>query len=689
MLKNRKYIPVVIFLWALLPLYLFAANSFNKPVPVADIFVRPIVDFFRYGMFSYFTGTALLIPEAFITLIVLNFAAYFLGCAFFRLTKIDIESCTLKRLYKIATGFGIIFITLLILGLAGLYTTIPLSIYIILLICACAVGVVWYIRDFPREDAPDFSAVQKLLVGLTLFVIFLDLIIVLTPPIARDALIHHLAKTKIYLKEGGLVPIEYMRYVYRSLNIELLYTLALFLKNDILAKVMHFNFYLLSIIALYYTLRVAFTRTLALVSVLLFASIPVVFNTASFAYVDIGLVFFGIMLLNAAVRYIKTRESAYLLLAGIMSGLCASTKINGYLFVLLIFLWIATVAHFKKFDRGKFIAGIALFFLFAFIFDAHFLLKNTLHSGDPFYPVISSVIKGSDMATEDGATKLLRIEIRRALYQHTMVDELLMPWVISTAVESRAFYTVDGALGPMFLIFLPFIFLVRKNRLENLTLLAVAGAYLTVCWWFWAVRLRYLIIIFPIGLYLLCAVVEELFDNRDKRGKWLFAALVSALLFLNLFHISDYMNIVSPFEFLSGTTSREDYIEKQYPQYKIFRFINEEVTDENALIYFLDFGNFGYYCDADYIYDMPPFLGRSFRQIARGAKNAADISMGLKKRGITHLLINTEMFDMSITDRDYYSEEEFRITKEFIESRLIMLKMIGKEAFFKIRYDVD
>ena len=67
------------------------------------------------------------------------------------------------------------------------------------------------------------------LIGIAiLLLLFTEIILMITPPIARDVLIHHLAIPKLWLKHGGFYEIKWADFSYYPMNIDLLHHPALF-----------------------------------------------------------------------------------------------------------------------------------------------------------------------------------------------------------------------------------------------------------------------------------------------------------------------------------------------------------------------------------------------------------------------------------------------------------------------------
>ncbi len=72
-----------------------------------------------------------------------------------------------------------------------------------------------------------------ILVGIVV-ILCAEILLDLTPPISRDALIHHLAIPKLWLLHGGVYEIPWAVYSYYPMNINILYLIPLYFGNDVL-----------------------------------------------------------------------------------------------------------------------------------------------------------------------------------------------------------------------------------------------------------------------------------------------------------------------------------------------------------------------------------------------------------------------------------------------------------------------
>lgn len=109
---------------------------------------------------------------------------------------------------------------------------------------------------------------------------------------SRDALVHHLAVPKLYLKYEKMTELPCMPYSYYPMNLDLLYLIGLKLGSDIYAKYTHCIFGLLTSWLIYRYLARKITPTYGMTGALLFLSLPVVIKLCTIAYVDLGLIFF-------------------------------------------------------------------------------------------------------------------------------------------------------------------------------------------------------------------------------------------------------------------------------------------------------------------------------------------------------------------------------------------------------------
>ncbi|MBU2027147.1 MAG: hypothetical protein KJ814_05950, partial [Proteobacteria bacterium] len=136
-------------------------------------------------------------------------------------------------------GIAITGYAVFLLGVTG--SLDPSGIHL-LLISLAFISVTGWLR--PLRTAPTApvgrSVWDRLAAVLLVAVLSAGFLLVLTPETGKDALIYHLAVPKLYLMHQGFYFIPGNIFAGYPLLGEMHYLLALFFKNDILARAMHF-----------------------------------------------------------------------------------------------------------------------------------------------------------------------------------------------------------------------------------------------------------------------------------------------------------------------------------------------------------------------------------------------------------------------------------------------------------------
>lgn len=170
---------------------------------------------------------------------------------------------------------------------------------------------------------------------LTIFLIILILIQAginfigtLGPELAFDALWYHLSMPKIYFELGRIFYIGgHLYYSAMPQLTEMYYLVSIALGNEIIAKIIHFTFGILSSIALYQIARLFFSKRDSVLTVLIFYSNLVMGWMSITAYIDLSRTFFETMALWAFLIFIKSKKPKWLNVSAAMVGFAASTKI--------------------------------------------------------------------------------------------------------------------------------------------------------------------------------------------------------------------------------------------------------------------------------------------------------------------------------------------------------------------------
>ena len=284
-----------------------------------------------------------------------------------------------------------------------------------------------------------FPAISIYLLSISiLLLILIEITLSLTPPIARDALIHHLAIPKLWLMNGGFYEIKWADFSYYPMNIDLLYLIPLYLNNDILPNFIHMCFGIGTGYLIYNYLRNRFNRTAGLLGILIFLSTPIIVRMSTAAYVDLGLVFFTTASLFAFIRWRDNQYKGYkwFFFSAIAMGLALGTKYNAL--IAWFFMTFVFVFAYSK-DTGKQWTAIkygAIFFIISLMIFSPWLIKNMMLTGNPLYPLFKGFFNSSNNINYEESTISLVsgnsymgfFKMREILYGENFWQTLLIPF---------------------------------------------------------------------------------------------------------------------------------------------------------------------------------------------------------------------------------------------------------------------
>ncbi len=545
------------------------------------------------------------------------------------------------------------------------------------------------------------------LAGLLLMLTLSILVLASVPPVDRDALTHHLAVPKLYLKHGGIHEIPHVPFSYYPMNLDLLYVIPLYFGNDIVPKYIHFGFALLTagLISSYLRRRLG-NMVAALLGGLLFLSLPVIVKLSITVYVDLGLIFFSTAALLQLLRWAETRFSLkHLALSGIFAGLCLGTKPNG---MLSFFFLVATVPFLYRPDAGssspqrqdqlhhhcragrslRSLGWSVVFAGVALLVYSPWMLRNYIWTGNPVYPMAQAVFAHNGPANtgdhangindadgiqtsenrERSTSSSGHFAGRKVIFGETLPEILAIPLRVFFQGQDDNPRLFDGRLNPYLLVFPLLAVLGPKGRrrspriqLEIRLLGAFSLLYLLFAFFLVDMRIRYIAPIIPplvilavIGILDLVGIITSRFSMRPK---WLALSATGAvflgLLGLNAAYLFEQFGVVDPMSYLQGDVSREEYIQKYRPEYAAVSFANSNLP-ENSRILALFNGNRIYYSERELVCD-----NESFRRAVNAARSSADLVQTLKRNRISHLLVRVDLFSQ-------WAESQFKAEQKAV-----------------------
>lgn len=536
---------------------------------------------------------------------------------------------------------------------------------------------------------------------MTLAVVSLVSLMASVPPVSRDALTHHLYIPKLYLQHGGIFEIPQVKFSYYPMNLDLLYLAALSFGNDILPKFIHFSFGLATAWLIYRYLRRRINTEYALLGSLMFLSIPVIVCQSTIVYVDLGLVFF---LFVALVYLFKWIEAGFhgrpLVISAVFCGLALGTKYNGLIGLLLLGLFVPLIYarhHADESAHGRKAVGWSVMYvLIALLLFSPWLVRNMIWTGNPLYPLYQNMFCASEQiespAEEDPEeeTAMNPWQIRRYVHGESGLEIALIPLRVFFQGRDDDPKYFDGRANPFLLILPIFAFFgIRSNppqvRTEKWLMMGFSALFLLFACVQAVIRIRYFAPIFPpltiLSMYGLNHVQKTLLTTNPKFSllsqRVILFAIVFVMLGLNAKYIFERFQYVQPLGYLTCKVSRDEYIQKFRPEYASMQYANRHLTRQDRILG-VYIGNRGYYSDIDIIFSL-----KLLRELAGKAENPQDIPDSLKNRGITHLLVNYELFNVWVKD---YSLHEKQMLKDFFEKFTVTVFSKDKNGLLRMKY---
>lgn len=616
------------------------------------------------------------------------------GATILRGLRLTYRSPAERLILSAAVGFGGIAYLVFALGL--LHLLYPGVMYALL-------GLLTVISF--REIKPTFETLRYYLTrayaltasdlfpgALLLFLLGYHGLGTLVPPIFFDTLVYHLAMPKWYILQHGLTYCPYNFYSNFPFTIEMLYTLGLLVHGPILVKGLNYVIHLLMLAGLYSLARTYFQHRVALLSVIIFYTIPWVGITSFLIYIDIGLGCYFWLAMYAFLNWISRKETDWLWLCGLLTGVMLGIKYlaaNGALIVgfsiLGVLGWRAR-ASWKARSEAMNLAGmwrqfqpILYFAVPAFLIGSPWYLKSWLWAGNPVYPFIFG---GRDWDFARLQSYLTQYQLSPGIVHGNSLDFLRIPWHLVFPFES-----FDLSIGPILLIFLPLLLFFNKIAPLIKYFLVVSVVFL-IGWVNSSQQFRFLIPVFPF-LSVACAYTfsEGILNSARQWLRLLGWVTLCLCLLLNVLREMSYIHSTfAPFNVMMGLESKEAYLSRQLADlYPITQYANNHLPADAKLLYIGE--TRGYYADRWFIANTAEDK-TMIVEVTHAASDAHDLRERLQALGITHIIFNRREATRLQREYQYFywkTPEDQQKFEEFFRTHVHALHSINESDLLEIR----
>ena len=489
-------------------------------------------------------------------------------------------------------------------------------------------------KDIARIVSRPFAAARATLCAFIVLFILLNLSIALTPPVSQDALIYHLVGPEIFIQNHGIGFVSGNFYTNFPFTTEMLFAIGMLLKGPILAKLIHFSFGILTLIAIFQWTADRSTVSTGLLAGAVYYTLPLVAKLSGWAYIDLALAFFAFVMIIALLDLKAFQHKGFLVLAGVFGGLAMGTKYSGIIVVLIVVLGVLLFLT-KEENPADFRIGtkaLKIFFIAAVVASPWYL-KNWILTGNPTYPFLYSAFGGREWSQEMANTYGMFFSFIGS--GPGILSYLKLPWDVCF-VGGGGRPDFDGFIGPIFLL-VPLLSIVVRPKSADMKLMLFFGSVYFIMWGILIQQLRFLIPIFP-ALSVLVALLIHKSPRMSPRARWSISFFCFFTFAVNTYFHIDRVGRTAPLRYLTGMQSEEEFLRAHLPSYPAIDYINHQLTDRDKVLFvFLNDGP--YYCTRPYVYD-PVFEANTLMDTIKASRSAPDAADRFRQKGITHILLN-------------------------------------------------
>ncbi|MCK4739200.1 MAG: glycosyltransferase family 39 protein, partial [Deltaproteobacteria bacterium] len=583
-----------------------------------------------------------------------------------------------SSLYAAGGLLGVLSFFIFSLGHLKVLSPVPIGLGLIVFLSF----FVWHFRAAPilfLNYIKSLSKTELLIFAGIVLVIFSAFLLALCPPSVRDELILHLALPKLFLQNNSILKIpSLIGFSLTPMNIDLLYLVPLAFKNDIIPRVLHLFFSVLTSLVLYSYIAGKYERVYALLGALFFLSTPMVFNLSTMAYTDLALTFFTSLAFFGVLRWAEAGcvDKKMLIYSALAIGFALGCKYNVLISFMLLTFFIIYIYSTETKDQLGAIKFGALFFFISLLVFSPWLIRNFLWTGSPLYPVINfpaSSPETSNLFVGGAISPLLK---RSLLYGESFTSILLVPLRLFFGGADNSMRYFDAVLNPFFLFFIPLAFL--KNKFWELRYVSIF-VFLVFFLSFFTVDLvtRYLMPVFPFVILIAILGLKNSLESKKLRIP---AGIILVLFLLfNANYVLGQHKTYKPVEYLLSGESRVSYLLRILPDYEVTVFANATLP-QDARVLFLFTGERGYYWKRDHIYAMRE--GGDLISYVRGSSTAEELRGKFKKKGVTHLFLHADLFNKFVIDN--FKGVEYNLLAEFTGTHLKHLHSANDFALYEL-----
>ena len=497
----------------------------------------------------------------------------------------------------LALGIGIWGQALFFLGVCGGFSATGIAGLSGLLAIASCFGFRKAKFSFLVSRRVDGNFIAAIAVGLLLFVLWHTLLNALAPVTDFDALMAHLAIPKLYLAAGAIREIPWLLDAHWPHLVQLIYAIPLVLQHDSVAALMHVAAHAALIAVVFQSADEYLDRPSAWIAAAILAAQPLVTTFAGTPRVDGWWALDTFLAALFLWRWSLMPSRRGLVLAGVLAGLGAATKLIGVLPLIILAAWLLIPDGARSFSQR--LKNSLILLVSAGCVAGPWYVKTWIGAGNPVWPFASEIFGGKWNAAalavqlKDHAS-MPELHSTYFLFRYAP-QALLIPlavWGVLALMPKSPCRKLPPFLRFLWALLIPYALLVGRSY---------------EVW-------RYLLPGFPVMVLTIAWMMSSLIQ---KKRSWhtALAVIVGALAVYPIFQLTQGNALFAVLQLRSRDfpelSPREAYLRRSFPPYAFEQEVNSYVRSHSPAGDILLFPDTrGYYLDVPYQWGSPIFQAR-------------------------------------------------------------------------------
>ncbi|HUU00181.1 MAG TPA: hypothetical protein VM425_01930 [Myxococcota bacterium] len=542
----------------------------------------------------------------------------------------------------VAVALGLTGLSLFVFVLSAWHVLAPW--WLLLFILLAWVSGLSRLNRLVFEIAAQWRVVRKQLHAFDIGIIAVCAVLLLypflgslMPPLGWDALVYHLYNARVYIAHGGFVRIPFDFYSNLPMNFDLLFAGGMLLGSDRLPALLHFSTGSLALLGMLGFAARRFSPRAGLIACLLLLVSPVVLETMSTAYIDMGVAFALLALFICLWEWAAAPEARWALPSGMLAGFVIGAKLTAAWYVIIGVGLAVAVARYRGLRLSVLTKSLLWMFGPCVILLAPWMAKAYLLTGNPLFPLLTNRLGAGDLGPPLIADMFAWL--RSVGRGRGFGSSFLALWNVFFESRDGVETAFLGKLSPLPLVMFALAW-IRWRRKALVNLVGVAALLLFYAWFFCDPQEdRFLL---P-ALIPFCLLGGLAFDALPQRLNRLSAGVFSAVI---LIFVAQTMIYLSPAfhgakqvsaRYLAGGQTAEDYLATRCRPYRSFRYVEKQTGKSEPVALF--FENLAYYLDRPNLSD-DFFQASVIISLAHRAGRPEALARLLADMGIEYIVVN-------------------------------------------------